>query len=334
MSIQKIVLNAPAATAGDLTTPGGGKVNVTGDPNGFLRNQVQEFKLQYFNPEVLESVTITATPGPNTDYEFYIEQDVDGSVTPNKLLVAVNTGILTPSAAVLRDALTANVQAFIDSGQLKATAVGSTSGSDAVVTITGLTGFAPFRILQAVNVTEASLLLNVASTPTDFSGVAATGVITMEVASTAGVAVGQIHHVTWTGNTETINGSLGTAGTKLRVSAILSGPARIEYIADEISADFTGDDSVSQLVATKPRVLGADLIAQGVSDAVAAGIYHEVIVLAKQESGDTLTVPGHQEFEKHYYIRDTADGLLLMARFAEVKRWFAAGGGTVDPALM
>lgn len=333
MSIQKIVLNAPVATAGDLTTPGGGKVNVTGDPNGFLRNQVQEFKLQYFNPEVLESVTITATPAANTDYEFYIEQDVDGSVTPNKLLVAVTT-VASPSAAVLRDALTANVQAFIDSGQLKATAVGSTSGSDAVVTITGLTGFAPFRILQAVNVTEASLLLNVASTSTDFSGVAATGVITMEVASTAGVAVGQIHHVTWTGNTETINGSLGTAGTKLRVSAILAGPARIQYIADEISGDFTGDDSVSQLVATKPRVLGADLIAQGVTDAVAAGIYHEVIVLAKQESGDTLTVPGHQDFEKHYYIRDTADGLLLMARFGEVKDWFAAGGSTVDPALM
>lgn len=333
MSIQKIVINAPAATAGDLTTPGGGRVNVTGDPNGFLRNKVEEISLQYFNPEVLESVTITAVPAANTDYEFYIEQDVDGSVIPNKVLVAVST-VASPTDTALAAALTANVQAFIDSGQIKATAAASTSGGSGVVTITGLTGYKPFRIFQKKNVTQASLLLNVASTSTDFSGVAATGVITMEVAATTGAAVGQIHHVTWTGNTETINGSLGTVGTKLRVSALLSGPARIQYIADSISADFTGDDSVSQLVATYPRVKGSDLIAQGVDDAVAANVYHQVIVKNKQESGDTLTVAGHQEFEKHYYILNDANGLLLMARFKEVKLWFAAGGSTVDPNLM
>lgn len=330
MSIQKIVLNVPVATAGDLTTPGGGKVNVTGDPNGFLRNQVQEFKLQYFNPEALQTLRIDATPAANTDYEFYIEQDVDGSVTPNKVLVAVSTAT-APSATDLSVALTANVQAFIDSGQLMMTATASTSGGDARVTLLALTGYATFRILQKVNVAEVSLMESEASTATDFSGTAATATVVALVASTTGIAVGQLHKVTWTGNTETINGSLGTAGTILRVESFVANTS-ITYIADSVSADFAGDDSLSVVVATKPRVLGSDLIAQGVTDAVAGNVYHEVIVIAKQESGDTLTVPGHQVFEKHYYIfRGVGGGQItasldLMARFGEVKNWFAAGG--------
>lgn len=338
-----IVVNSPAGAA-DLTRPGGGRVLVTGDSKGFLRPKVKSIVVKPFIVETLADidVTSTASPAANTTYSFVIEQESAESQqnnSPKRFLVqyVAPTGV---TATILGNALAAIVQGFIDSGELQATSTAITSGNGGV-TVGGVAGKPLVKVIQPSNVTVASGWATVNSTSTDFAAVAATKTVTVEVASTSGLVVGQLHYITWTGS-ETINGKTGTQGTILRVSAILSGPARVQYVAQAVSADITGEDGTLQRVASEAVGLGSDLIAErGIvgqnADIVAATVYHEVVVDYLEPSGSTMTVEDGAPITKHYFIDGTntpANGLALLTQFEYVKAYLDSAGSVADPLLL
>ena len=346
-SLFNYVINTVAATAGDLTRPGNGLVLVTGDTVGFLRPKVSSISLKYFIVETLADIDVTVTNSlaANTQYRFVISQSQAGSMNgelPRFLTVDISFSSV-PNATQAGNALAAAVQGFIDSGQLFATATAITT-SNGGVTIAGLATYGLITVSQPINMTVANGYSTIASTSTDFAAVAATKTVTIEVAATTGLAVGQLHYITWTG-AETINGATGTQGTILRVSAILTGPARVQYIAGAVSANITGADGTLQRVASEASGLGADIIAKrnvvgGGNpnvDIVAANTYHEVVVSGLTPSGSTMTVGDGSPFEKHYFISATgsaANALLLMTQFSYVEQYLDSAGTAVDPLLL
>jgi len=341
-----IVLNTVAASGADLTRPGGGRVLVTGDSKGFLRPKVKSITVKPFIVETLADIDVTATSSPAaaTTYGFLIEQAASDSQM-NKLPKKFTVQYLAPvgvTAAILGAAFTAQVQALIDSGELQATATVITGGNGGV-TIAGVAGASLIKVTQPIAMTVANGYTVVASTATDFAAVAATGVVTVEVAATTGLAVGQLHYVTWTG-AETINGKTGTQGVILRVSAILSGPARVQYIATSVSANITGEDGTLQRVASEAVGLGADIVAERGylgqnADIVAANVYHEVVVDYLEPTGSTMTQEDGAPIEKHYFLSTTggsnaANALDLLTQFGYVDAYLNAAGNAADPLLM
>ena len=342
-----IVLNSVAGTAGDLTTPGQGRVVVTGDPKGFKRPDVTEIAVLPFINETLEVVRVTASAAPaaNTTYSFLLEQDLVGissnSVPKRQALVSLTTGASAPSATNFGIALAAVVQGLIDSNQFEVSVAAHASGNGGC-DITALTGHATFRVLQAVNVAGVSTLASGSSTSADFSSSGTT--ITMEVASSAAFAVGKMVTLSgWTGGA-LINGRDEAQGVTLRVSAILSGPARIQFVAETIDVAISGEDSDYQIVASNSRGLGSQYIANGITaggspsvSVIATDVYHEVVVKGGEFAGKSQAQADLAPIETHYLISsttDTAEALLLLARFVEVKNYYGAGVTTVDPLLL
>lgn len=337
-----IVVNSPAGAA-DLTRPGQGRVLVTGDSKGFLRPKVNSIKVKPFIVETLADIDVTATapPAVGTAYKFVIEQESAESQQnkqPKRYYITVVA--TSTNATVFGNQVTAAVQGLIDSGELEATATVITSGNGGV-TVGGVAGKPLVKVIQPVNMTVASGWAVVSSTSTDFAAVAATKVVTVEVAATTGLAVGQLHRVTWTGS-ETINGKTGTQGATLRVSAILSGPARVQYVAQSVSADITGADGTLQRIASEAEGLGSDLIAErGIvgqnADIVAATVYHEVVVDYLEPTGDTMTKEEGSPILKSYFIDATntpANGLALLTQFEYVNAYLNSAGNAADPLLL
>lgn len=339
-----IVVNTVAASGADLTRPGGGRVLVTGDSKGFLRPKVKSIAIKPFIVETIADIDVTATASPTaaTTYGFIIEQasaDSQMNDLPKKFSVQVFTSIGV-TATILGNALAAAVQGYIDSGELLATATAITSGNGGV-TIGGVAGAPLVKVVQPVAMTAASGYAIVASTSTDFAAVAATKVVIVEVAATTGLVVGQLHNVTWTG-AETINGRTGTQGAVLRVSAILSGPARVQYMAQSVSANITGEDGTLQRVASEAVGLGTDLVAErGIVGQNAAIVttdtYHEVIVDYLEPTGSTMTQEDGTPIEKHYFINATAsaaNALALLTQFGYVRGYLNSAGSAADPLLL
>jgi len=344
MANQIFVLNTVAASAADLSRLGASRVKVTGDTQGFLRKHVESIKVKPFVVETLADIDVTATASPaaNTTYRFLIEQE-DAYTGGKKYYPVEYYAQAGVTATILGNALAALVQSHIDKSGLEATATAITSGNGGV-TVAGVAGSAVVAVVQPINMTVASGWAVVNATSTDFAAVAATGVVTVEVASTSGLVVGQLHNITWTGS-ETINGKAGTTGTILRVSAILSGPARVQYIAETISADITGADGTLQRVASEEEGAGADIIAErGITgggspnvDIVSTNVYHEVIVKGGEPSGNSLSVENFSPFEKHYFISSTAsaaNALTLLTQFEYVEQYLDSAGTAVDPLLL
>ena len=341
-----IVVNAPAGAA-DLTRPGQGRVLVTGDSKGFLRPKVKSIKVKPFIVETRANIRVAATAAPavGTAYKFVIEQASAESQQNNQpkryyfTVVSTSTVVATFAAQV-----TAAVQGLIDSGELKATvtAYNSVNGG---VDILGAANAGLLSVIQPVNMTVTSLLATVASTSTDFAAVAATKTVTVEVGSTSGLAVGQLHLVKWTG-AETINGKTGTVGAILRVSAILTGPARVQYVAQAVSANITGADGTLQIVATEAEGKGSDLIAErGIvgqnADIVAADVYHEVVVDYLEPTGETQTKEEGSPIQKSYFINTNdgasplgANALALLTQFEYVNGYLDSAGSAADPLLL
>ena len=338
-----IVVNAPAASGADLTRPGQGRVLVTGDSKGFLRPKVKSIKVNPFIVETLADidVTATATPAVGTAYKFVIEQASSESQQnnqPNRYYITVVA--TSTSATVFGNQVTAAVQGLIDSGALQATATAITSGNGGV-TIAGVADKPLVQVFQGVNMTIANGWTVVSSTSTDFAAVAATKTVTVEVASTSGLAVGQLHLVKWTG-AETINGKTGTVGAILRVSAILTGPARVQYVAQAVSANITGADGTVQRVASEAEGKGSDLIAErGIvgqnADIVAATVYHEVVVDYLEPTGETQTKEEGSPILKSYFIdasTSAANALDLLTQFEYVNGYLDSAGSAADPLLL
>lgn len=339
-----IVVNAPAASGADLTRPGQGRVLVTGDSKGFLRPKVKSIKISPFIVETLADidVTATATPAVGTAYKFVIEQasaESQQNNQPNRYYITVVA--TSTNTTVFGNQVAAAVQGLIDSGELKASVTAIASGA----TILGLAGEPLLKVIQPVNMTVASGWAVVPSTSTDFAAVAATKTVTVEVGSTSGLAVGQLHLVKWTG-AETINGKTGTVGAILRVSAILTGPARVQYVAQAVSANITGADGTVQRVASEAEGKGSDLIAErGIvgqnADIVAADVYHEVVVDYLEPTGETQTKEEGSPIQKSYFINTNdgasplgANALALLTQFEYVNGYLNSAGSAADPLLL
>ena len=347
-SLFNYVINTVAATAGDLTRPGNGLVLVTGDTVGFLRPKVSSISLKYFIAETLANIDVTVTNSlaANTQYRFVISQSQAGSMNgelPRFLTVDISFPS-TPNATQAGNALAAAVQGFIDSGQLFATATAITT-SNGGVTITGLATYGLVSVSQPINMTVTSQLASGASSAAGCDAVASTATLTVTLVSTAGVAVGQLHYITWTG-AQLINGLTGTQGVILRVSAFTANTS-IVYVATTISANIVNQTSTWKLLATEASGLGADIIAKrGISasgypsvDIVATSTYHEVVVSGLTPSGSTLTVGDGSPFEKHYFIStvdagSNSNALDLMTQFSYVEQYLNSAGTAADPLLL
>lgn len=334
------VINTVAATAGDLSIPSQGRVKVTGDTEGFLRRDASSIVVKKFIVETLQvsAVTATATPVAGTTYRFIMEQeDANGDIQRLPVDYYAGTGV---TATILGTAITASVQAHIDSGKLQATAVVITSGNGGV-TITALTGYPVIRFKQPIAMTVATSLENRAS-----SGNLSRSslVLTMLEGDTSAFAVGQLVKLTgWTGGA-TLNGKTATEGVILRVDSI-SANTNVKYVIEAYVGTISAAVCTFEILATNATGIGADLTAdRSITgggdpnvDIVAANVYHEVIVTAGEPSGSTMTVTDFAPFESHYFISSTgsaSNALLLTDRFEEVEQYFVAGGTTVDPALL
>lgn len=340
-SNQYFILNSVAASAADLTTPGGGRVLVTGDTQGFLRPKVDSFKINRFIAETLAVKTIAATAAvaAGTTYRFGIKQQLGTEINGVETLYIDYLAPTGVTATIFRNAVTAMVQGLIDSGKLQATAVAYTSGNSGV-TITALTGYPVIDIVQPLAMTVTSGLASGASSAAGCDAVAATATLTVTLASTTGVAVGQLHYLTWTG-AQLINGFTGTQGVTLRVSAFTVNTS-IVYVATTISATITNETSTWQLMNSFATGLGSQLIAAGITsggdpsvDVTSSNVYHEVVVTGGEPSGQDMTLYPVMPFAKHYYINSgDGDALDLVARFVEVSKYYGAGVVTTDPALL
>lgn len=334
------VINTVAATAGDITQPSQGRVKVTGDTEGFLRRDVSSIVVKKFIVETLQvsTVTATATPAAGTTYQFIIEQeDANGKMQRLPIIYYATTGV---TATILGTAITAGVQAYIDSGKLQATAVVITSGNGGV-TVTALTGYPVIRFSQPIAMTVASSLPSRA-----FSGnLSRSGlVLTSLEADTSDFAVGQLVKLTaWTGGA-TLNGKTAAEGVILRVDSITTN-TNVKFVIETYSGTISAAVSTFEILASNATGIGADLIADRSITAggypsvsvVAANVYHEVIVYGGEPSGKTQTVTDFAPFEKHYFVSSTgsaANALLLTDRFTEIEKYYNIGAVTTDPLLL
>jgi len=340
-----IVLNSVAGTAGDLTTPGQGRVVVTGDPKGFKRPDVTEIAVLPFINETLEVVRVTASAAPaaNTTYSFLLEQDLVGissnSVPKRQALVSLTTGASAPSATNFGIALAAVVQGLIDSNQFEVSVAAHASGNGGC-DITALTGHATFRVLQAVNVAGVSTLDSAASS----GNLSASGTtLTMLESDTSPFAVGKLVKLSgWTG-TAVINGRTAAQGVILRVATI-SANTNVTFVAETITGSISAAVVTFTVIASNARGLGSQYIANGITaggspsvSVIATDVYHEVVVKGGEFAGKSQAQADLAPIETHYLISsttDTANALLLLARFVEVKNYYGAGVTTVDPLLL
>lgn len=335
-----IVINSVAATAGDLTTPGQGIVKVTGDPIGFKRGDVEEIAILPFLNEELQvtRVTATASPAASTTYQFVLTQEVNGVMKQNIVSYATGSGA-APSAAVFAAALTASVQGLIDSDQFQISVAAYTSGNGGV-DITALTGYATFTIKQTSNLTVDSQL----ASGTSSGNLSASGTtLTMLNSSTANFVVGDLVKLTgWTG-TAVIDGKTAAQGVILRVSAISTNTS-VTFVATTVTGSISAAAVDYERIASNQRGLGSGYIAKGITAGgnpskvvIATDVYHEVVVKGGSFAGKSLAQEDLAPFTNHYLISsttDTANALLLLARFGEVKNYYGAGVTTVDPALL
>ena len=341
MANQIFVLNTVAASAADLSRLGGSRVKVTGDTQGFLRKHVESIKVKPFVVETLADIDVTATASPaaNTTYRFLIEQE-DAYTGGKKYYTVEYYAQAGVTATILGNALAALVQSHIDKSGLEATATAITSGNGGV-TVGGVAGAAVVAVVQPINMTVANALASGASSAAGCDATASTATLVVTLASTTGVAVGQLHYLTWTG-AQLINGKTGTVGTILRVSAFTANTS-ITYIAETISANIVNETSTWLLIPTEAEGTGADIIAErGITgggspnvDIVAANVYQEVIVKGGEPSGNSLSVENFAPFEKHYFINSgDADAAALITQFEYVEQYLDSAGTAVDPLLL
>ena len=339
-SNQYFVLNDVAASAADLSTSvgSGGRVLVTGDTEGFLRPKVQSIKAKKFIVETLQTTTVLASAvAAGTTYRFYLKQQLGteiNGVEPLYIDYLAPTGI---TQAAFQTAITGAVQALINSGKLKATAVESASGNGGVL-ITALTGYPVIEVGQALNVTAASTL------PADTStgNLSASGTtLTMLQSDTSDFAVGQLVKLTgWTG-AAVINGGDSTAGAILRVDSI-STNTNVKFVAESVSGSISAAATDYEILASYATGKGSQYIANGIVsggdpsvDVVSTNVYHEVVVEGGEPSGFDMTLEDIAPFKKTYLINSgDSDALDLVARFVEVANYYVAGGTDVDPALL
>jgi hypothetical protein len=197
---QIFVINTVQATATDLSTPGQGKVLVTGDTKGFIRGDVDSITVLPHKAETAKVMTVTATAAPaaNTEYSFRLVQTIDEVQVIRP--VHYKTGSSAPSAGNFAIALAAAAQAVVDEGALNVVITVATND----VVITGGSGAPLFDAIQAVgltvtdtptaatssgNLTVSGLILTLAQTGAAAAGFVVGRTVPAVVKSSCGDAV-------------------------------------------------------------------------------------------------------------------------------------------------
>jgi hypothetical protein len=344
---QIFVINTVQAAAADLSTPGQGKVLVTGDTKGFIREDVDSISVLPHKAETSQIVDVTATASPaaNTEYSFRIVQNVDEV----QVIRAVHykTGASAPNASAFGTALAAAAQAVADEGGLQISVAAITSGNGGVK-IEGASGYPLVSVVQqSINLTVAAGLVTTGGVtrPIISTGnLAVVSGLTLKFgqSTTAAFEVGQTLYLSGWNSAYVINGKSDVEGTYVRVSAI-SANTHVEFIAESVSGTIgtaTTDLSIiPQEAAGTAAVLAERAITGGGNPNVNIDnteVYHEVVVSGGQKAGQSKQQKDLAPIVKRYFIADSAsiaNANDLLVRFKQVNNWLAAGG-SFDPLLL
>jgi len=335
---QIFVINTVAASAADLTTPGAGKVLVTGDTNGFIRENVDTIKVLPHKAETLKvvSVTATAAPAANTEYVFRLSQLIDEEVRVRP--VHLKTGATAPSATAFGIAVTAAAQAVVDDNQMQVTLAAISAGNGGV-TVTGAAGNPLFSAIQPSNMTIA----NAPVTGTSSGNLSVSGLIlTLAQSTTTAFAVGQTVYLSGWNAAYIINGKTSVEGAYLRVYAITAA-TNIQFVAESVSGTIGTAVAVYSIVpqeaAGSSAVLALRVIASGGNPSVSivsTNNYHEVVVTGGKFAGKSKQQVDLAPIVKRYFVSDTGSVVnanALLVRFKQVNGYLATGGA-FDPLLL
>jgi len=331
---QIFVINTVQAAAADLSTPGQGKVLVTGDTKGFIRGDVDSITVLPHKAETAKRVLVAPVAiSANTEYSFRLVQTIDGVQVIRP--VHYKTGSSAPSAGNFAIALAAAAQAVVDEGQLNVVVTVSTND----VLITGGAGNPLFDAIQPTGLTiTADPATETATVTPTHSG----GVLTITVAASSAYTVGEtIRFSGWAG-TAVINGYTAAQGVDLRVASKPTGTTITAFITLTSGSFGSGNQDISvypQEAAGTAAVLEQRAITGGGNPNVNIDnteVYHEVVVSGGQKAGQSKQQKDLAPIVKRYFIADSAsiaNANALLVRFKQVNNWLAAGG-SFDPLLL
>lgn len=336
---QIFVINTVQATAADLTTPGAGKVLVTGDKQGFIRDNVGSIKVLPQKTETAKvyRVTAAAAPAADTEYSFWISQEVDGERVRRP--VHYKTGAVAPNATAFGVALDAAIDAVLLEAPFGITSAAHATGNGGA-DLTGAAGNPLFTVEQP------NENMVVAETPfTETTGTTAashsSGVLTITVSDSTDYPVGStINYSDWSG-TAVINGNAAAAGVDLRVASQASGTTITAFITLTSGSFSSGAQEIilyAQEASGTATVLAERNITGGGDpnvDIVSTNVYHEVVVSGGSVAGKSKEQVDLAPYTKRYFISDTGSPTkanALLVRFVQVDGRLDASGD-LDPLL-
>lgn len=291
-------------------------------------------------------VTIPALTA-NTEYSFYIVQDVDnaGSGSGNGTERIFYIKETTPTNAEVEAGLKSVIDAYVTANKLKVSVAVSGSG---YIDITGAAGYPLFQVKGLNNLTAAANQPSAAGHATASTAVAGTTTVTLTYAAAHGLAVGQFVSVTaCAGYDVTIDGVLYEDYIpKVRIATV---PSTTTVTLD--GAVGTGTNTTASPVfvteASEDQGQGADLLALGVADtffpsasASAFGSSDAYTKISFSGSGARSVSGvdgslGYQDGVLDIYVEeDATDYADLIARAVEVQNAYTYGATTADAALL
>jgi len=336
-----IPLNTIQAAAADISVLGG-KVFITGDPDGFNRKKVDQITINRYRPAVASKFRLTSTVAvvANTEYSFTVEQDLTGVsgsqiVAPSKALVSVFSGSST-SATDFGVLIAAAASAVGARSGFNFTAAAHAVGNGGV-DITGGATQPVVLISQPVLLTKTDTLYG--SSTSVVPAISGLTIIITHGTTTDMLVGGMLYFSAWTG-TGVINGRTSAQGVALPIVAI--GGGTITVAVDTVTGTVITASTV-KVLAQKQRGLGSQYIADNILSGgnpsvqvLAANTYHEVIVRGGAFAGTTNLQGDDSKYDKRYLIDSLAsfaNAELFLARIVEIRKYFGAGVTTMDPAL-
>jgi hypothetical protein len=304
-------------------------------------------RIEKSEKEFAQSTTVSFTAAADTEYAFWITQDIDSP--------AAGTGLgrerisyikeTLPTDAEVEAGLAAVIEAFVKGNKLQVTVVQNGSGS---ITITGKAGYPLFDIAGESNVTAAAAQPTVAGHATAGTAVSGTTTVTLTSAAAHGMVVGQyVSVVACAGFDVTVDGVLYEDYIpKVRIATV---PTTTTMTLDGVVG--TGTNTTNSPVFTKEanedRGQGADLSALGVADAfypdaalsaIGSSDAYTAIIFddssVKSVSGVDGSV-GKQDGVLVIYVEEDATNYAdVIDRAVEVQSGYAYGTTDADSALI
>lgn len=285
------VLNTIAASGADVTLANR-QFNITGFPAAINYLGITTVGAGLLPPlvETPQVKTITFTASNSVTYSFYVQQNVDDNQISFPFTYTSDS---TATAAEIALAITSAIN---NNPALRITA----SGTSTTITVTADAGYPFFTITANSNVTVADAMPTIAPHATAATAIAGTTTVTVTTAAAHGLATGQ---------TVAIAGVATMTLTQNGVSGLSAVTARITYASsttftlDGVTGTGTNSGTITiTKVAQADRGNGADLLAAGVSGALAANNYAALVINYNKEIPNLINVARASANQQTIYV--------------------------------